>query len=231
MGEIEAYIRAAAIARGIDPDVAVAVAQSEGGLSNPIQQSNVSWSGGAGREPSYGPFQLYMGGGLGNEAMEAGIDPRTMEDWKAGVDFALDHAAKRGWGAWHGAANTGIGDYEGISLTSVPAMPTGMPPVPSMPPGSPPEAPVAEVPEGGASAGGAFGSIASLLEGGLGDSLMKAVGGGGGVASEGQITPSSIGSEVGAGGGGMAAAAQLMAAIMAERRKRYGTQMSGRNGV
>jgi hypothetical protein len=30
------------------------------------------------------------------------------------VDFALDHAAKNGWGAWYGAKKAGISNFEGI---------------------------------------------------------------------------------------------------------------------
>ncbi|MDT9702960.1 hypothetical protein, partial [Streptomyces sp. P17] len=45
---------------GIDPSVALKVAKSEGGLGDHIQ-SNVKKNGR--REPSYGPFQLLVGGG------------------------------------------------------------------------------------------------------------------------------------------------------------------------
>ena len=112
MNEIEAYIRQSAQARGIDPDIAVRVAMSEGGLKDPVRQSDFVKNGV--REQSYGPFQLYMGGGLGNRALEAGIDPRDPEQWRAGIDFALTEAAKRGWGQWYGAARVGIGSHEGI---------------------------------------------------------------------------------------------------------------------
>ncbi len=110
MNELEQYILAAAAKRGIDPQVALRVARSEGGLDDPFQQSNVIKNGQ--REPSFGPFQLFMGGGMGNEAMAAGIDPR--KDWRGGVDFALDGAAKTGWGPWYGAKAAGIGPREGI---------------------------------------------------------------------------------------------------------------------
>lgn len=111
---IEAYIRARAPLFGVDPDIAVRVAKSEGGLVNPTQQSFAKRPDGS-REESYGPFQLYMGGGLGNRAMAAGIDPRKESDWQRGVDFALAEAGKKGWGQWYGAAKAGIGDFEGIS--------------------------------------------------------------------------------------------------------------------
>lgn len=111
-GEIADYIRQSATARGIDPDVALRVAMSEGGLKDPVRQSNVVKNGV--REASYGPFQLYMGGGLGNKALEAGIDPRDPNQWRQGVDFALDQAAKGGWSPWYGAAKVGVGNRTGL---------------------------------------------------------------------------------------------------------------------
>lgn len=113
-GEIAEYIRQAAIREGIDPNVAIRVAKTEGGLTNPFQQSYVQQ--GYGREESFGPFQLHMRGGVGSRALEAGIDPRT--NWKGGVDFALKEASQKGWGQWFGAAKAGIGDREGIGVTA-----------------------------------------------------------------------------------------------------------------
>jgi hypothetical protein len=136
VNEIEAHIRQSAQARGIDPDVAVRVAMSEGGLKDPVRQSDFVKNGV--REQSYGPFQLYMGGGLGNRALAAGIDPRDPEQWRAGIDFALDEAAKRGWGQWYGAARVGIGNHEGIggatakSQTTPYALKAGHPPNPQV---------------------------------------------------------------------------------------------------
>lgn len=111
-GEIADYIRQSATARGIDPDVALRVAMSEGGLKDPVRQSDYVKNGV--REASYGPFQLYMGGGLGNKALEAGIDPRDPNQWRQGVDFALDQAAKGGWSPWYGAAKVGVGNRTGL---------------------------------------------------------------------------------------------------------------------
>ena len=112
-GEIASYIAKAAAARGIDPNVALAVAKSEGGLKSWNLQSGVMKNGV--QEPSFGPFQLYKGGGLGNDFMrKTGMDPALAQNGPAGVDFALDHASKNGWGAWYGAKNTGIGNFEGI---------------------------------------------------------------------------------------------------------------------
>lgn len=101
LAEIETYIRDAAIKRGVDPDVAVAVAKSEG-----------LYSYVGDRGSSFGPFQLHYGGvasggmavsGLGDEFTKAtGLDARDPSTVKAQVDFALDQAAKGGWGPWHG---------------------------------------------------------------------------------------------------------------------------------
>lgn len=112
--DVMSYITEAATARGIDPNVALRVAASEGLNADPREawQSNFVKNGK--RERSYGPYQLYIDGGLGNQFMETGMDPRDPSTWKHQVDFALDHAKKNGWGAWYGAANSGIGNMEGI---------------------------------------------------------------------------------------------------------------------
>jgi hypothetical protein len=115
-----AYIREAARRRGIDPDIAVRVARSEG-LGPGIYQSNARNKTGR-REPSYGPFQLLVGGkgtgypaGMGNDFMRrTGLDPRDHNTVREQIDFALDGALKNGWGAWYGAAKVGVGKRDGI---------------------------------------------------------------------------------------------------------------------
>ncbi|MGZ2403366.1 phage tail length tape measure family protein [Rhizobium ruizarguesonis] len=112
-GDIASYIAQAAAKRGIDPNVALAVARSEGGLSSWNMQSNVFKNGI--QEPSFGPFQLYKGGGLGNAFMaKTGLDPAMSANGPAGVDFALDYASKNGWGSWYGAGKAGISNWQGI---------------------------------------------------------------------------------------------------------------------
>ncbi|CZT36249.1 hypothetical protein [Rhizobium sp. 9140] len=111
--DISSYITEAATKRGIDAGIALRVAQSEGGLNSWNLQSGFVKNGV--REASYGPFQLYKGGGLGNEFQRAtGMDPALASSGPAGVDFALDHAKKNGWGAWYGAKRVGIDKWEGI---------------------------------------------------------------------------------------------------------------------
>lgn len=98
------YIRAEAIKRGMDPNVAIQVAKSEG-LYN--------WKSSIPGEESYGPFQLHYGGrgqkgglaqpGLGDKfTAKTGLDAADPANWQSGVRFALDEAMKSGWGQWYG---------------------------------------------------------------------------------------------------------------------------------
>ena len=123
--DLESYIRRAAAARGINPDIAVRVAKSEGGLKDPVRRAE--YVKGGYREPSYGPFQLLVGGagtgfpaGMGNDALRSGIDPRDPNQAPKAIDFALDQAKNNGWGAWYGAKAQGITGKMGIG--GAPAM-------------------------------------------------------------------------------------------------------------
>lgn len=98
--EREAYIRAAAKKRGIDPEQALRVARSEGFFR---------YTGDKGT--SFGDFQLHYknnipglsNAGLGDEfTRKTGLDARDPRTWKQQADFALDAAAQQGWGPWHG---------------------------------------------------------------------------------------------------------------------------------
>lgn len=125
--ELENYIRQAAIQRGIDPDVALRVARSEGGVNDPVRQSDARKNGI--REPSYGPFQLLVGGGntgfptgMGNDFISKyGVSPSDPSAAYKGIDFALDGARDKGWGAWYGAKAQGITGKMGIGGSPSPA--------------------------------------------------------------------------------------------------------------
>lgn len=107
------YIRYAAAQRGIDPEVAVKVASSEG-LNTYVGDNN----------SSFGPFQLHYGNvasggnavaGMGDSFTKAtGLDARDPNTVQAQIDYALDQAKNTGWGAWHGAATVGVGPRTGI---------------------------------------------------------------------------------------------------------------------
>jgi hypothetical protein len=105
------YIRQAAAQRGINPDVALRVAKSEG-------LGEYVGDGGS----SFGPYQLHYGGvakggnsvgGLGDTfTKRTGLDARNPDTWRQQVDFSLDEAKRGGWGPWHGwkgAPMAGIG--------------------------------------------------------------------------------------------------------------------------
>ena len=113
---IRNYIRQEAIKRNIDPDAAVRVATTEG--MGQYQSGVVSRNGQ--RERSYGPYQLYMDGGLGNMfKKDTGIDPeqdRSARSIQMQIQYALDHAAKQGnWDAWHGVRDNGLPRTMGMS--------------------------------------------------------------------------------------------------------------------
>lgn len=122
MNEVEAYIRKAAQLRGMDPDGVVKAIMTEGGTSDPFRQSRVKKNGVY--EPSYGPMQLLIGGegtgfprGLGNVALEMGIDPRT--NWQGGIDVGLDTVINDGdWGQWYGVADNGLSPTIGLTPNS-----------------------------------------------------------------------------------------------------------------
>jgi hypothetical protein len=105
----EAFIRSEAAARGINPDVALAVAKSEG-FSNPVGDNGTS----------FGAFQLHVtpdgrGNAVGDQFKKAtGRDPSDPANERAAIQFALDDARAHGWGAYHGAARVGIGAFAGI---------------------------------------------------------------------------------------------------------------------
>lgn len=119
MNKIEAFIRDAAKRRGISPDIAVKVARSEGGVSEPavLAKFATGWS--------WWPFQLHYGGAeypqYGTEAGQGngftkltGWAPGDPAAWRDSVRYALNRAKASGWGAWYGAAAVGVGKWDGI---------------------------------------------------------------------------------------------------------------------
>jgi hypothetical protein len=235
MNYIEAFIRKAAAARGINPDVAVAVARSEGGLEDPFKQSDIEVDRHGGHERSYGAFQLNLDGGLGEEALKFGIDPR--KDWQRGIEYALDTAArKRSWADFHGAANTGIANDAGFGGATKPlgvTLHTTSNPDAALAsaagytqdgsgtsgPGaglSAPGVPAAPAAPGTTAAAPGNSKLAEILQG-LGTFAASLGARSKSDPSANQLTPSSVDANIPSA----SAAAQMMAALMAERRKRY----------
>lgn len=104
----EAFIRSEAAKRGIDPDVAMKVARSEG--------FNAFLGDGG---TSGGAFQLHVtpggrGRAVGDEfRRQTGLDPLDRANEARGIQFALDDAKAHGWGAYHGAARVGLANNAG----------------------------------------------------------------------------------------------------------------------
>jgi hypothetical protein len=114
--ELRAYIRQSAIARGVDPEVALRIAEHEGLTANPEEawQSKVIDKKGR-RETSYGVFQNLIGGGTGDDLLAMGIDPRDWRNWRQGIDHSLNVAAEQGWTPWYGRGPAGVGEKEGLA--------------------------------------------------------------------------------------------------------------------
>ncbi|WP_182179320.1 hypothetical protein [Methylobacterium radiotolerans] len=128
--EFAAHIRASALSQGIDPDIALRIANSEGLRgSNPNRLTPGDYENG--KPTSFGPFQLHYGrsGGLGNRyTAETGHHASDPRYWKEQIDFALRTARKEGWGAWYGRRGAGIGLRDGIgTVKPVPMAKDGEP--------------------------------------------------------------------------------------------------------
>ena len=119
--QMEQIITNEALLRGMDPTIALKIANAEG-LGSTEYQSSVPRQGKGsfeGRQDSYGPFQLYLGGGLGNEFEKStGLklrDANDLEGITKQIQFGLDKAATNGWGAWYGRKPAGVGKRDGLS--------------------------------------------------------------------------------------------------------------------
>ncbi len=108
----EKRIRQIAAMLGIDPDVAMAVARHEGFGSF---KSTIPG------EQSFGDFQLNMNkGSLGDRFQkETGLDPRDPKNEAASDLYALKDVQRNGWRHLRGAANSGIGNMQGVHIDSI----------------------------------------------------------------------------------------------------------------
>lgn len=117
--QMETIIRSEAQARGMDPEVAVAIFYSEGAGAYQSQIARSGKGSDGGKEASYGPYQLYRGGGLGNKYEEAtGRDLRqdnTIEGITNQIRFSLDAAVDNGWSPWYGRKTAGVGVRDGLN--------------------------------------------------------------------------------------------------------------------
>ena len=127
--EIAAYIRNSAARHGIDPDVALRIANSEGLRGSTPTRMTPGDKDGTGAYTSFGPFQLHYagrGGGMSSKGMgddftrETGHHASDPRYWKEAIDFSMRRAAKGGWGPWHGRIGAGIGVRQGIGTYNGP---------------------------------------------------------------------------------------------------------------
>lgn len=116
-GSQSSYIRASALLHGIDPSIALKVAQSEG--------LGASYLGDAGS--SAGPYQLHYGSvssqfphsGLGDLfTKDTGLNARDPSTWKAQVDWVMDYVSTHGWNDWSGAKASGIVGFAGVGAAN-----------------------------------------------------------------------------------------------------------------
>jgi hypothetical protein len=126
MTEIEAFIRGACEARGINPDIGISVCNTEGGVTEPARLGDFSgapWYSGK----SWYALQLHWGGsgtpyaawgstaGMGNGFTTlTGWQPGDPAAWRDAARYGLNRARISGWGAWYGAASIGITEFMGI---------------------------------------------------------------------------------------------------------------------
>lgn len=107
-GQKEAFIRAESIKRGLDPDVMMKVAKSEG-FDKFLGDNGTSGSA----------FQLHVtpggrGGAVGDQFAKAtGKSPLVPANEALAIQFALDDIRAHGLTAYHGAARVGLGAHAG----------------------------------------------------------------------------------------------------------------------
>jgi hypothetical protein len=112
---IESIIAKEAKLRNMDVATAIKVYRAEGLNS---YQSQLKYKGK--QERSYGPYQLFVDGGLGNTYQkDTGrklVSDNTLEGITNQIRWSLDYVAKTGsWSPWKGAARVGIEDDEGLN--------------------------------------------------------------------------------------------------------------------
>jgi hypothetical protein len=99
------YIQDYAKSIGLDPNLALGIANAEGlkawSASNPNAGSTVDVENG--KPFSFGDFQLNVHpGAMGAKALAAGIDPSNANQWQAADRFALDQMKAGGVSPWKG---------------------------------------------------------------------------------------------------------------------------------
>ena len=119
-GVMEEIIIEEATLRGIDPpSIAIRIFRAEGASAYQSQIPRTGRGSLGGKEASFGPFQLFIGGGLGNVYQNATGRDLTTDNTKEGIinqiRFALDQAVTgNGWQPWAGRVPAGVAQYAGL---------------------------------------------------------------------------------------------------------------------
>lgn len=118
---VDDYVRQAAQRRGIDPNVASRMVGAESGYGQNNLGDRVN-----GQPTSFGPLQLHFapdGRAMGDQFFhDTGQRPQDFaQNWKQQIDYALDKAAKGGWGPWTTSMNKlGLSKWSGINRQQPP---------------------------------------------------------------------------------------------------------------
>ena len=103
---IEAIITREANRRGITPSAAIGVFRGEGAGAYQSQVPRTGRGSLGGKEASFGPYQLFIGGGLGNDYQRLTGRDLTRDNTPEGIEnqikFALDSAVRLSWRPWFG---------------------------------------------------------------------------------------------------------------------------------
>lgn len=121
--EIEEFLAECLVARGIDVEIGLRVAMSEGGVDEYALRGTFPTGS------SWWAYQLHYGGagyeylgtvaGMGNGFTELTLwQPGEEAAWRDAARYALNRAKNSGWSAWYGAAHVGIGKWDGIDRTA-----------------------------------------------------------------------------------------------------------------
>jgi hypothetical protein len=131
------YIQDYAKSIGLDPSLALGIANAEGlkswSAANPNAASTVDVENG--KPFSFGDFQLNVRNGMGNQAIAAGIDPRDPNQWQAADKFALDQMKAGGVGPWKGDPVAAAYLKSGAAPNVAPAAPAAAAATPATPAG------------------------------------------------------------------------------------------------
>lgn len=118
VGAMEQIISREATARNMDPKTAIKIFRAEGASHYQSQIPKKGKGSHAGKEASFGPYQLYTGGGMGNQYEKATGRNLTTDNTVDGITnqirFALDQATKVGWSPWMGRGPAGVAADAGL---------------------------------------------------------------------------------------------------------------------